>query len=99
MDEEFSSVETRLGRLVNKCAEHDLEFCLDSIGKIFDINVKAEEENKGKAILHSILMELVEFKLASESVPSSSPSSLSMIEDKYFVDPEENSDDEKKPGQ
>jgi len=71
LDEDFSTVESRLGRLANKCTENDLEYCVGCIGDILEVkpDVKAGED-RYKRILYEMMTRMVNFKLPTTRADS-----------------------------
>ncbi len=68
LDEEFASEKIRLAQLTNKCGDEDLAFFIQSAGAVLNIVVGEEQKSNPKAILHSILGQLVEFKRSDNNI-------------------------------
>jgi intraflagellar transport protein 52 len=68
LDEEFASEKIRLAQLTNKCSDEDLAFYIQSAGSILNVVVAEDFKNNPKAILHSILAQLVEFKRSDNNI-------------------------------
>ncbi|XP_035709595.1 intraflagellar transport protein 52 homolog isoform X2 [Folsomia candida] len=68
LDEEFASEKIRLAQLTNKCGDEDLAFYIQSAGSVLNVVVGDEQKNNPKAILHSILSHLVEFKRSDNNI-------------------------------
>ena len=62
LDEAFASEKIRLAQLTNKCSDSDLAFYVQSAGSILNVPVGSDKKDDPKAILFSMLNDLVAFK-------------------------------------
>mmetsp|Transcript_5101 Transcript_5101/g.5045 ORF Transcript_5101/g.5045 Transcript_5101/m.5045 type:complete len:117 (+) Transcript_5101:982-1332(+) len=69
LDEEFASEVVKLAQLTNKYSDRDIEYYIRECGDLLGITQQIErlkfgygDENDAKAILHRILVEVVQYK-------------------------------------
>ncbi|CAB3398577.1 unnamed protein product [Caenorhabditis bovis] len=63
LDEHFSSIDNRLSKLTNKCADNDLEYFIREAGELLGINGELTMANRTpKKILEQVMRKLMLFK-------------------------------------
>ncbi|GAB6023615.1 Intraflagellar transport protein 52 [Chamberlinius hualienensis] len=76
LDEAFSSEESRLAQLTNKCADEDLEYYIRECGDVLGVSDHlANDKNSPKKILEYVFFQLVEFKKLNQEPDIDSPES------------------------
>ncbi|CAG2174044.1 unnamed protein product [Oppiella nova] len=62
LDDDFSSIPTRLTQIANKCSESDLEYFVRECGLILGISEATTGAKSAKAVLNFMFTKIVEFK-------------------------------------